>query len=112
VVATRRLRQGELIERAPVVVIPDTEWSIVETGVLSAFCFQWDGGEAGSAAIALAHASMCNHSYSPNAYAHQRARARVIDFVALRDIEEGEEVTINYNGDPDGEGPMFFPVKE
>lgn len=111
-VATRRLLKDELIERAPVVVIPDDEWSIVETGVLSSFCFQWDGGDEGSAAIALGHSSMCNHSYAPNAYARSRTAAKAIDFIALRDIEEGEEVTINYNGDPDEEAPMSFTVRD
>lgn len=111
-VAIRRVAKDELIERAPVVVIPDADWSIVDTGVLSAFCFQWEGSTEGAAAIALGHASMCNHSYTPNAYARQRTRAKLIDFIALRDIEAGEEVTLNYNGDPDGDGAMAFPVAE
>ena len=37
--------------------------------------------------------------------------AGTIRFVALRDIEAGEEVTTNYNGNPDSQEPVWFDVQ-
>lgn len=111
-IAARPLAKGEVLDRASVVIVPAREWKLISRSVLSAYCFTWEGGEEGDTAIALGKGSFCNHSYSPNAYARQNRRARVIEFVALHDIEEGEEVTINYNGDPAASDPMTFEVRE
>lgn len=110
IVAGRRFSEGELIERIPVIVIPARDWELVGTSVLSDFCFNW-GDHEEETAIALGHASLFNHSYQPNAYAELRVRQRLIEFTALRDIEEGEEITINYNGDPDSTDDVGFAVR-
>ena len=110
IVAGRRFSEGELIERIPVIVIPAHEWELVGTSVVSDFCFTW-GDDGEDTAIALGHASLFNHSYRPNAYAELRTRQRLIEFTALRDIDEGEEITINYNGDPDSTDEVGFPVR-
>jgi SET domain-containing protein len=34
----------------------------------------------------------------------------VIEYYALRDIEEGEEIHINYNGRPDSMEPVWFQM--
>lgn len=33
-----------------------------------------------------------------------------VDFFALERIETGEEIFVNYNGDPDDQGPLWFDV--
>jgi SET domain-containing protein len=33
-----------------------------------------------------------------------------MEFLALRDIEEDEEITINYNGEPEDGDPVGFRV--
>ncbi len=110
IVAGRPFGEGELIERIPVIVIPADEWELVAESVLSAFCFSW-GDDNDATAIALGHGSLFNHSYEPNAFAELRMRQRLIEFRALRDIDEGEEITINYNGDPDSTDEVGFPVR-
>ena len=45
------------------------------------------------------HMRWANHSAEPNAYAHLESDG-VVYFVALRDIEEGEEIYIDYGYDP------------
>jgi SET domain-containing protein len=110
-IAARRLREGELIDRASVVIIPGEQWKFLRRTVLSDYVFTWEGASPDDTAIALGRGSFCNHSYSPNAYTQQRRRERVIEFIALRDIEEGEEVTINYNGEPDATDPVNFDVR-
>jgi SET domain-containing protein len=34
----------------------------------------------------------------------------ILEFVALRDIEAGEEITVNYNGHPASTRPVAFNV--
>ena len=110
IVAGRPFSQGELIERIPVIVIPARDWELVRTSGLSDFCFSW-GEDNEETAIALGHGSLFNHSYEPNAFAELRMRRRLIEFTALRDIDEGEEITINYNGDPGSTENVGFPVR-
>ena len=109
VVAARRIAEGELVERSPVLVIPAEDWRLVQDTIISKFCFSWRDG-TDETALALGYASLLNHSYAPNVYCHRRIRQRVLEFVALRDIEEGEEITLNYNGDPDSREPVDFRV--
>ncbi len=111
VVAGRRFTKDELIERDTVIVVPRQDWELVQQTVLSEYCFFWHDGDE-DVAVALGHGSLLNHSYSPNALCVKHLRKKVIDFVALRDIERGEEVTINYHGDPDAQDPVGFEVKD
>ena len=62
--------------------------------------------------MALGYGSLYNHSFFPNAEYIKVWEERVIRFVALRDIRDGEEITINYNGSPESQKPMDFEVKE
>jgi hypothetical protein len=103
------IRKGEEIERVPVLVLPDE--AIVEGAEwdgLAGYCFHWGKG---TVALALGYGSLYNHSYRPNArYDDVGRRTKV--FTALRDIAAGEEITINYNGDPRDGAPVGFDVVE
>jgi hypothetical protein len=111
VLAGRRFAREELIERAPVVVLSAAEWEIVQQTDVARYSFCWGRGGA-QAGIALGTGSLFNHSYSPNAYARPLVGERIMEFVALRDIEEKEEITINYNGEPDDRRPVGFRVRK
>lgn len=108
VFAARRFVKGELIERAPVVVVPTWQWYYLEKTFLLDYSFLW-GDEL---AVAFGHFSLCNHSYSPNSVCVRRLDDRIVELVALRDIEIGEEIVWNYNGDPDDDTPVWFEVKD
>lgn len=97
------------IEEFPVLVVPATDmFNPHGTSLLAQYAFSWS---AGKVAIALGYGSLYNHSYNPNArYDDIRPRKKVI--TAVRDIEPDEEITINYNGDPDDPGPVGFDVIE
>jgi len=109
VFARRGIRAGELIERVPVVVLDANELRNGEgwTG-LASYCFLWDTGRY---ALALGYGSLYNHSYQPNARYDDAGRMTKV-FTALRDIAPGEEITVNYNGDPDDLSPVGFEVIE
>jgi hypothetical protein len=108
--AGRAFASGELIDRAPVIVLSAQEWQLVEQTVLGHFAFGWDEAR-GSVAIALSQGSLFNHSYAPNVASDKDVRGRCIVFSAARDIAVGEELTINYNGELDSLEPVGFEVR-
>ena len=75
---------------------------------MSGYCFEWGRG---TVAVALGYGSLYNHSYQPNArYDDESGQAKV--FRAIRDIAPGEEIVVNYNGEPGDETPVWFKVME
>jgi uncharacterized protein len=105
--ACRKFLKGELIERAPIVAIDQKKWPNAEKTILSDYAFDW-GEKDEHAAIALGYISIYNHSYSPNAQLEQMLDELMMEIIAIKDIEAGEEITINYNGDPENQDPLWF----
>jgi uncharacterized protein len=107
VFARRAIHAGVVIERVPVVVLPIEEIGSAEMrSRLSDYCFLWGRD---TVALALGYGSLYNHSYRPNArYDDEGQRTKV--FTALRDIQPGEEITVNYNGEPEDAEPVGFEV--
>lgn len=64
--------------------------------MLYAYYFAW-GASLEEAAIALGYGSLYNHGPYPNASFIPDERDAVIVFTALRDIEAGEEITVDYH---------------
>lgn len=107
VFAQQLIRQGEIFERAPVIVLPAREWDQLERTVLFNYCYGW--GE--DFALALGVGSLYNHSYQPNAVYTRNFDEQIMEYVALRDINPDEEITINYNCDPHDLDPVWFAVQ-
>ena len=113
VFAVSRITCGEIIETAPIILIPAAEWPHIEPTVLALYIYNFGPTAAEEhAAIALGYGSLYNHSYTPNAKYIKSWEEQVIRYVALRDIEPGEEVTINYNGSPEDQKPIWFEISE
>lgn len=107
VFATGLIPAGSVIERAPVLVMPAEDVLSGVTGeLLQHYVFEWGRG---TVALALGFGSMYNHSYSPNARYDDVGRLTKV-YTALRDIQQGEEITINYNGHQDDDSPVGFEV--
>ena len=98
-----------MIERVPVLVLSRDETTLIKQTLLKYYYFEW-GEEEGDSAIALGCGFFYNHSYQPNADYHRRYEEREIHFTAIRDLEEGEEVLINYNGFVDDLTDVGFAV--
>jgi uncharacterized protein len=111
VFARRAIRKGELIERSAVIVVPRQEWATMEQTILSNYVFDWGENEE-DAAIALGYVSIYNHSYTPNAELTELLDDAIIEVSALRDIAEGDEILVNYNGSPDDRDTLWFDVVE
>jgi uncharacterized protein len=104
VLAGEPISAGELIERAPVLAIPASDRAAADGTIVFTYVFMWEHDTVeedlykhqGRAAIALGYTSLLNHSYSPNCKFVRRIDDMVIDLVALRTLEAGEELTIDY----------------
>src|SRR5262245_37046273 len=105
--ACRKFLRGELIERAPIVAIDEKKWPNAAKTILSDYAFDW-GENDEHAAIALGYISIYNHSYSPNAQLVQMLDELMMEIIAIKDIEAGDEITINYNGDPENQDQLWF----
>ena len=108
VFAGEHIKIGWLVEEAPILTFSmdadEGEWSYFDHVI-----YEW--GEDGQFGLALGFGSLYNHSNNPNA-------AYVLRFTehkqpslliwAIKDIPEGKEITINYNGDPDDKTKWDF----
>ncbi len=105
--AARPFAAEEVVERNPVLVIPGEEWPRISETIVAKYCFVWREAKDESA-LALGLGSLFNHSNWPNVTAHTHLQERVIEFLAARDIDEGEELTINYNAGRETPEPLGF----
>jgi SET domain-containing protein len=90
------------IERVPVLVVDD---ELVHTELFD-YLFEW--GED-TLALAMGYGSIYNHSYNPNAR-YDDDQPMIKTFTAIRHIFQGEEITVNYNGEPHLMDPVEFDV--
>jgi uncharacterized protein len=91
-----------VIERVPMLIFSAT----VLEAELADYAFEWAPGKVG---LAMGYGSIYNHSFKPNAY-YTDDGPQIKSYIALKDIEAGEEITINYNADPDDQSPVDFNV--
>jgi SET domain-containing protein len=108
VVAERDFAAGEIIEQAPVIVVPASDVEEICETHLDHFWYEWD--DDGSCAIAGGCGSFYNHSFDPNVDFNKDFSGLTMIYVALRAIRAGEEITINYNG-PGYLDPLHFEVR-
>lgn len=108
VFAARDIKKDELIEEAPVVVLPKKETALLAKSELYNYYFLW-GEEKQDIGIGLGFASLYNHSYTPNATYKKLLQEKLLQYVALRDIAKDEEITVNYNyGNPHDHSPLWI----
>jgi len=98
---------GEVIEICPVLIIPKLELPIIHKTVLHDYYFLW-GDDLAECAIALGFGSIYNHELHPNANFILDIYNKTIDIEAIKPIEAGEEITLNYHGEPGDEGALWF----
>jgi uncharacterized protein len=107
VFACQPIKSGEVIEICPVVELWD-EAAALKNSELYNYYFLWKNKK--NAAIALGFGSIYNHSYSPNATYKKHLPDKTIEFVAIKNIGKGEEITVNYNyGNPNDKTQLWIP---
>lgn len=104
-----RISTGDLIEICPVIQIPSSELPIIHKTVLHDYYFLW-GMDLDACAIALGFGSLYNHAIESNADFLLDFEKNTIEITAIKNIEAGEEITINYHGEPGDDQPLWFSM--
>ncbi|MEK7061481.1 MAG: SET domain-containing protein, partial [Patescibacteria group bacterium] len=104
VFASKDFRQGEIIEKCPIINITPEERKHCEKTVLNYYIYPWRSTRSGS--VVLGNGSIYNHSFNPNADWKQNFKEENMIYRALENIKKGDEITVNYNGEPDDPTPI------
>lgn len=107
VFAAEPIEEGAVIEICPVILFSKAQLPHVRQTVLDDYYFDW-GDDGEQYAFALGYGSLYNHSYTPNADYGMDFENNTIDIYALRTIQPGEEICINYNGSPEDQSRVWF----
>jgi uncharacterized protein len=97
VFARQKFAAGDVVEVAPVLVMKTEHEDLPE--LLKSYVFDWAtlAGVPRAQGLALGYGSMYNHANPANLRYVADARESLMRYVAARDIQAGEELTINYN---------------
>ena len=112
VFASAEISAESIIEICPILFIPEKDIELIKKTEINNYYFEWGEGLK-SGALALGYGSIYNHSFEPSAYYDfdMNPDSGTISIFAYRDIEAGEEIMINYNGDPLDKTPIWFETK-
>lgn len=101
------IRRGGIIEMAPLIVLSENDSALIKESSLYTYYFL-HGKNAEICVLGLGYASLYNHQYPANAKYRFLLSKNLMEFSAFRDIQAGEEITINYNGKPNDPSPVEF----
>lgn len=102
------IKKGELIERCPVIEIPEHDSSNFQESILVTYIY-YLGKNKNRLFLALGFGSLYNHSYQPNAKYQGKYKEKIIAFIATKDIRKDEEITVNYHpGSNKEKRPLWF----
>ncbi len=110
VYTSERIPANTVIEIAPVVVMPKADREYLDKTLLHDYIFEW-GKENDKCCMALGLIPIYNHSYKSNCEYFMDFEDDSIMVKTVRVIENGEELTINYNGDWNDGKKVWFDVK-
>ncbi len=105
-----RIPANTVIEIAPVITMPKADRELLDKTLLHDYIFEW-GKEKDKCCMALGLIPIYNHSYESNCEYFMDFEDDTIMVKTVRVIENGEELTINYNGDWNDSKEVWFDVK-
>jgi uncharacterized protein len=94
--AAKAFRRGDLVEAAPVIIIPDGDVDLIDKTTLADYYYKWGEGHF---ALVLGYGSLYNYSAVPNLSFRTDLPNKVMIYRAIRSIKKDQELTINYQCD-------------
>jgi SET domain-containing protein len=111
VFAKKSFQKQEIVEICPTIPLTPRERKRCQSTVLDDYIYPWRSTR--SACVVLGYGSIYNHSFEPNADWKQNFKRQTMVYRAVKKIKKGEEITVNYNGEPDDQTPIgWFEVKK
>jgi len=113
--AKKDIEKDTIIDIANVVLIANKDYKKIKKTQLYNYCYIWQDPKHKQAfkyAITLSVSQFINHSYAPNLQYLYDYKGKAIEYVAILDIKNGEELTVNYNGLIDDTSPLWFKIHE
>ncbi|MEP6584182.1 MAG: SET domain-containing protein [Ginsengibacter sp.] len=107
VFSKEKIDADTVIENSPVIVMSAKERTLLDQTLLHDYIFEW-GDSKDKCCMALGYVSVYNHSYQSNCEYFMDFKNEMIEIKTIRQIEKGEELTINYNGDWDNNKEIWF----
>jgi len=98
VFSSEKLEAGTTIEISPVIVMGKKDRELLDQTTLHDYIFEW-GTDQLYCCMALGYVPVYNHSYTSNCEYEMDFENETIHIITVREIVEGEELTINYNGE-------------
>jgi SET domain-containing protein len=105
-----RIPAGTVIEISPVIVMDKKDKEYLDKTLLHNYIFEW-GKQKDKCCMALGLIPMYNHNYKSNCEYFMDFEEDTIFIKTVRAIKNGEELTINYNGDWNDATTLWFDAK-
>jgi SET domain-containing protein len=105
------INKQSVIEIAPVIVMNESDREFLDKTLLHDYIFEW-GDDKKKCCMALGNIPIYNHSYTSNCEYFMDFEEEQIFVKTVREIQPGEELTINYNGDWNNAEKVWFEVAE
>ena len=101
------IKANTIVEVSPVIVMKHSERKLLDQTLLHDYIFEW-GNRKKQCCMALGYVPVYNHSYDSNCEYEMEFDKDIISIRAVRNIEKGEELYINYNGTYNDGKPLWF----
>lgn len=95
------------METAPVILLQKEERDFLQGTSLFNYYFLI-ADKTTSVALCLGYSSLYNHAYSANALYSISLKEKTITIKACKNINIGDEITLNYNGSPNDATAVYF----
>jgi uncharacterized protein len=107
VFTSANIEKNTLIEIAPVIVMSHEDRLHIDKTLLHDYIFEW-GHHKTQCCMALGYIPLYNHSYQSNCEYEMDYDAHTISITTMRNINAGEELFINYNGNWNDATQLWF----
>ncbi|NDC41838.1 MAG: SET domain-containing protein-lysine N-methyltransferase [Chitinophagia bacterium] len=104
----KKILADTIVETAHVIVMTRADRDLLDKTLLHDYIFEWQPDGADMCCMALGRVPLYNHSSNANCEYFMDYDSTTIYVQAVRDIEPGEELTINYNGAWNNADPVWF----
>lgn len=110
VFTSHSIAANTIVEIAPVIVMSGADRPLLDQTLLHDYIFEW-GENSERCAMALGWIPMYNHAVPSNCEYFMDFEEETMFVKTVRHISEGEELTINYNGNSGDGKEVWFEVK-